>query len=71
MTSKQDEPTMWLSTRQHLRHGDAKWHEFTDFMGLSHLSEVRIIDSYWNPYKEGNISIDSIADLWDKLSLLQ
>jgi len=65
------EPTMWLSTRQRLCKGDTDWDGFTDFVGLSHLSEVRSIDSCWNACVEGNFPIASISDLWGKLESLR
>ena len=61
------EATMWLSTRQYLRKGDTEWDSFTDFIGLSHLSEVRSIDSSWNRCTDGNYPIDSMESLWGKL----
>ena len=64
------EATMWLSTRQHLCKGDPNWNEFIDSVGLSHLSEVRSIDSSWNPCVEGNFPIDSMSYLWDNLESL-
>ena len=64
------EATMWLSTRQRLCKGDANWDAFTNFVGLSHLSEVRSIDSSCNPYVEGNFPIDSMSYLWDNLESL-
>ena len=64
------EAKMWLSTRQRLCKGDPNWDAFTDFVGLSHLSEVRSIDSSWNPCIEGNFPIDSMSYLWDNLESL-
>ena len=65
------EATMWLSTRKRLRKGNSEWNSFTEFVELSHLSEVRSIDSFCNPCREGNFAIASLADLWDKLESLQ
>ena len=64
------EVTMWLSTRQRLCKGDTNWDSFTDFVGLSHLSEIRSIDSSWNPDRAGNFPIDSMSYLWDNLESL-
>lgn len=62
---------MWLSTRQRLCRGDAVWDSFTDFVGLSHLSEVRSIDTCLNHCIEGNFAIVSMPNLWDTLTLLE
>jgi len=65
------EATMWLSTRQCLRHGEPQWDGFSDFVGLAHLSEVRSIDSCWNRCVEGNFAVAAMPDLWEKLASLQ
>ena len=41
---------------------DAKWSQFSEFIGLSHLKEVRSIDSYLNPCRGANYSGDTLAN---------
>ena len=64
------EATMWLSTRRRFRHGEPQWDEFCDFVGLSHLSEVRSIDSSLNPCIEGNFAVATLSDHWEMLASL-
>jgi hypothetical protein len=46
---------MWyLSTRIIRGIDDPEWAGYIDFLGLPHLSEVRTIDSWCNPYAEGS-----------------
>lgn len=46
---------MWnLSTRRIRTVGDPEWTGYIDFLGLSHLCEVRTIDSWCNPHADGS-----------------
>ncbi|HEY9877756.1 MAG TPA: hypothetical protein V6D29_04830 [Leptolyngbyaceae cyanobacterium] len=46
---------MWyLSTRIIRDKSDAEWEGYINFLGLSHLSEVRSIDSWCNPHADGS-----------------
>ena len=60
---------MWLSTRAVRRIGDAEWDDFVRFVGLTHLTEVRTIDSWCNPCSDGNYPVHSLDELWERLEL--
>jgi hypothetical protein len=62
---------MWLSRRAIRRSGDAEWDDHMNFIGLSHLREMRTMDWWGNPCIEGNFLIYSLDELWERLSELQ
>lgn len=58
---------MWLSTRRVRRRGDPEWDTYIEFVGLSHLREVRSIDSWCNPCVDGNYPAFTLDELWAHL----
>lgn len=58
---------MWLSTRKIRRAGDPEWDDYVRFVGLSHLREVRSIDSWCNPCEDGNYPVCTLDELWQRL----
>lgn len=44
----------WLSTRVIRRAGEPEWADYINFLGLTHLHEIRSIDSWCNPHAEGS-----------------
>lgn len=63
---------MWLSTRVIRRAGEPEWADYINFLGLSHLAEVRSIDSWCNPHAEGSsdYQLHSLAFVGEVLDLL-
>jgi hypothetical protein len=62
----------WLSTRV-IRHADdPEWESYINSLGLSHLREVRTIDSWCNPHvaDSGNFSSPSLEQVWEMLDWL-
>ena len=55
---------LWLSKRQPLRAGDSEWNSFIQFVGLTHLREVRTIDSAWNSCLEADFPLRTLDELW-------
>ena len=56
---------MWLSQRKLFRTGDPGWNSYVQFVGLSHLQEVRTIDLACNPCLDGNYPINTLEELWE------
>jgi hypothetical protein len=65
-----DDCEVWLSTREMFRTGDPGWDSYIRFIGLTHLREVRTIDSACNPCRGGNEPIYSLAELWKQIEQL-
>ncbi|MBX3167591.1 MAG: hypothetical protein KF760_09270 [Candidatus Eremiobacteraeota bacterium] len=57
---------LWLSKRQVLRAGDPGWNSYIQFVGLTHLREVRTIDSSCNPCLDANCPISTLDELWER-----
>ncbi len=62
----------WLSTRVIRRVGEPEWASYMDFLGLSHLCEVRSIDSWCNPHASGSgdYELDCLEQVEEVLDLL-
>ncbi len=65
-----DSREMWLSRRSTRRSGDAEWDDHMNFIGLSHLREIRTIDWWGNPCIDGNFPTSSLDELWELVSKL-
>ncbi|MBD6620523.1 hypothetical protein FNW02_33285 [Komarekiella sp. 'clone 1'] len=63
---------MWLSTRAIGSLEDDKWAGEVGYYGLSHLREIRSIDSWCNPHVDysQNFQLDSLEQAWDLLDWL-
>ena len=62
--------TMWcLSTRIIRRAGEPEWEDYINSIGLTHLEEIRTIDSWCNPHAEdsGNYLLESLDQVWEFL----
>lgn len=61
---------MWLSVRKIRRIGDPEWADYSHFIGLPRLQELRTIDSWCNPCVDGNYPVYSLDELWDRMEIL-
>lgn len=68
---KKSDDEMWLSTRAIRRRGDPEWDPYIHSVGLTHLKEVRTIDSWCNPCLDGNYSVSTLDELWERMELLR
>lgn len=57
---------LWLSKRQVIRAGDPGWNSYIQFVGLTHLREVRTIDSSCNPCLGANYPLSTLEELWER-----
>lgn len=60
---------MWLSTRKIRRPGDPDWDNHIKYHGLTHIREVRSIDSWCNPCVGGNYPVVTLDELWERLEI--
>jgi len=66
LSAASDGGELWLSKRQVLRAGDPEWSSFIQFAGLTHLREVRTMDSSINHCLDGDYPIRTLDELWER-----
>ena len=62
---------MWFSMRKIRRLGEPEWDGYIQSIGLSHLREVRTIDSWCNPHvaDDGDYLLSTLDELWEWLEM--